>query len=498
MKPSGELYELIKSLTPHEKRYFKITSSVQKGDKLYLKLFDLIDKQKVYDESSLKAAFRGSNPSGGFAFTKNYLSGLLIKNLLAFHTGSSVDANLSRLYERSRIFYARSLFIPYFKSLKKGKELALKYERFGFALEFLEMERQLVKKDRLKTGIAEKFYEEELSIIEKAKQINEIRKLVSLLLNFRRRIGIIRNKKEESELNAILKLEIFTGDYLSLTANERGLFAMYLHAFMKGDFSGARKFAEMRLKLITKNSQVFENSFPGLRDDARMDLIDAYLAEGRNAMAAGEAVRFRRENGKSVTGKINLAITDFRLKLSRSATMKQSDFRKLTEEIEEFLNLSQGKITVHTENKMFYELAKLCFERREIRLSEQIILKLLSKKNLTLVAEFGVYARMLRLLILYESGKKNMFAFHAESALKTFHNWGKIYEPERSIITALKKITRYSKHDDAVNGLEMLRKSLMKIKKDSPDARAFVHVDYIKWIDSLIHRQEVSENMCLI
>ena len=38
MKPTNELFELIRSLNGSEKRYFKINASKQKGNKNYIKL----------------------------------------------------------------------------------------------------------------------------------------------------------------------------------------------------------------------------------------------------------------------------------------------------------------------------------------------------------------------------------------------------------------------------------------------------------------------------
>lgn len=57
MKPSTELFDLIKSLTKSEKRFFKLHSALQSSDKNYLRIFDAIDKQKAYDEEGLKKLF---------------------------------------------------------------------------------------------------------------------------------------------------------------------------------------------------------------------------------------------------------------------------------------------------------------------------------------------------------------------------------------------------------------------------------------------------------
>ena len=56
MKPSDDLFELIKSLAHSEKRYFKLISSKSVADNLYVKLFDAMDAQIVYDEVHLLPA----------------------------------------------------------------------------------------------------------------------------------------------------------------------------------------------------------------------------------------------------------------------------------------------------------------------------------------------------------------------------------------------------------------------------------------------------------
>lgn len=57
MKPSTELHDLIKSLNKSEKRFFKLHSALQSGPKNYLKIFEAVDDQEVYDEELLKKKF---------------------------------------------------------------------------------------------------------------------------------------------------------------------------------------------------------------------------------------------------------------------------------------------------------------------------------------------------------------------------------------------------------------------------------------------------------
>ena len=73
MKPSTELFSLIKSLTKSEKRFFKLNSSLQSGDKNYLKLFDYIEKQNSYNEEKLKNNFKGEKFILHLPSEKNHL-----------------------------------------------------------------------------------------------------------------------------------------------------------------------------------------------------------------------------------------------------------------------------------------------------------------------------------------------------------------------------------------------------------------------------------------
>ncbi|MCB0546836.1 MAG: hypothetical protein KDD19_04560, partial [Phaeodactylibacter sp.] len=61
--PSSKLFNLVKSLSGPEKRYFKIFVNGQGGkDNKYLHLFDAIDTQEEFDEDALVAGVYGGEP----------------------------------------------------------------------------------------------------------------------------------------------------------------------------------------------------------------------------------------------------------------------------------------------------------------------------------------------------------------------------------------------------------------------------------------------------
>ena len=79
---SHYIFELIKSMTQTEKRYFKMFVSVfEQKNKTYLKLYNAIDKQKEYDEKALKKKLANERFINHFAVVKNKLYNAILKSL---------------------------------------------------------------------------------------------------------------------------------------------------------------------------------------------------------------------------------------------------------------------------------------------------------------------------------------------------------------------------------------------------------------------------------
>src|SRR3978361_1090455 len=83
MKPSNDLYDLITSLSPNEKGYFK--KQCQKSgttSRKYIKLFDAIAAQKEYDEKALKKKLNDAVLIRNLSSEKNYLYHLILEAVI--------------------------------------------------------------------------------------------------------------------------------------------------------------------------------------------------------------------------------------------------------------------------------------------------------------------------------------------------------------------------------------------------------------------------------
>ena len=115
---SLDLFELVKSLTKSEKRYFKLFSSrhVLGEGNSYVRLFDALDKQKEYDEDRLKRKFQSSR----LDLLKNHLHKNILQSLSDFHANSSANAQIQNLIFQAEILYKKGMTRIADKILLKG------------------------------------------------------------------------------------------------------------------------------------------------------------------------------------------------------------------------------------------------------------------------------------------------------------------------------------------------------------------------------------------
>ena len=97
-KASDSLFQLIKSLNKSEKRYFSLYASRHTiGEKNnYIILFEAIDKQLEYNESLILKQFKKEAFINKFSIAKSRLYDVVLDSLTAFHSRSSIDAQLKR------------------------------------------------------------------------------------------------------------------------------------------------------------------------------------------------------------------------------------------------------------------------------------------------------------------------------------------------------------------------------------------------------------------
>ncbi len=157
----NNLFQLVHSLSKAEKKHFKLSIPFKKQKDLpkYVRLFTLLEKQKVYDEAALKRHKFN-------AMDRQYLMDKLLESLVAFNKQKSIEAQLYQLLAQLPILYQKQLWALLKKQLQQGKKLALTYELHWFYTKLLEWELLIHMHDQRKMEQLDLLSEQQLSYVQ--------------------------------------------------------------------------------------------------------------------------------------------------------------------------------------------------------------------------------------------------------------------------------------------------------------------------------------------
>ncbi len=224
MRPSDDLFLLIKSLSPAEKRYFKLFTEQHVIGKQnnYMLLFEAISKQKEYNEEAIKKRFRKEKFVKQLTFTKNTLTNKILKSLRAYYAGSkrrSIEFDLYESLDTLEILYQKKLLNAFRKELKRAKKTAYQYEKYRILLKLIAWEREfnIRQQEKQTFAHAEKIMEEEKKILEYMQNDIEFQNLAEyVLLNLNRKLEE-RDDEKLAEIKKQMEHPLLQDEALALT-----------------------------------------------------------------------------------------------------------------------------------------------------------------------------------------------------------------------------------------------------------------------------------------
>lgn len=158
MAIKNTIFNIIKSLSMNEKRYFKIycKQHVLNGQNKYVLLFDLIDQQIVFDNSSIKVELKKHKFStNNFSSDINYLTKILLKCLNEFHSEKTSDLRMKQNLITIEILFYKGLYEECLHLISKTKRIKLAEENKNLLSDLLNWEKKCVGYSRGLLGAIE-------------------------------------------------------------------------------------------------------------------------------------------------------------------------------------------------------------------------------------------------------------------------------------------------------------------------------------------------------
>lgn len=502
MKPSQELFDLIKSLTKSEKRFFKLSSALQSGEKNYLKIFDVIDRQNEYDEQKVKDHFDGETFIRHFPSEKNHLYKLILKSLRSYHADNSVSSQLKQEIKNIEILYNKALYKECNKFLMRAKKMAIAHEKFYYLFELISWEKLLLEEafeDGQFTKDLDTLIQEEQEVIEKLRNLAAYHVLYSKINYVFRSGGFVRDEEDRALVQEIANHPLIREKNTALSKRAATI-CYYTQGFCnlaKGDAATAlEKFS--RVKSILDDQAKIRKDLAKryVRTLAKISTCLVDLGRFDEAEAMIETLRAK-------TSEDGFKRTDIQLHIFKDTTIAElqichssGNFERGLELVEQTIATMEsyeGKVHKEQELLILYYIAYIYFGAGKHNKALFWINKVLNDNENTLRQDIYSYARLFNLVIHYELGNYDLLEYITKSTLRYLAKRQRDYAFETMVIEMMRKLIRATSDESRKKIFVTFRSRLDEVVQGPEDEILLKYFNFVKWTDSKINETSFAE-----
>ena len=259
-KVNEALFDLVKSMSKSEKRYFKLMSSRHTigEENNYVRIFDHLDKQDSYDEESLFKKFKGEAFLNRFSITKKRLYDHVLSALDSFHSSNSIEAQIHKMLHSADILFERSLYDQSRRILRSAEKLAKKYEKSALMIEVSNKQKRILETaGYLNVSEADllEMSDSEDSNISRMSEYNKIWSVKSQLFTQLAKKGVARSLEESKRYAQICEPLLCDYDPDYITTEGRYLYSHTLSAYYYAvaDLDKSLEYLKMNLDLFDES-----------------------------------------------------------------------------------------------------------------------------------------------------------------------------------------------------------------------------------------------------
>jgi len=502
MKPSTELFSLIQTLTKSEKRFFKLNSSLQSGEKNYLKLFDFIGKQSSYNEEELKAYFSKEKFIQHLPSEKNHLYKLVLKSLRAYYSDQSVKSQLKQDIKNVEILYQKALYKECAKFVKRAKKTAADYEKFYYLFELIAWEKKLMEED-YEEGLfnhnLDDLIKEETRVIEQLRNLAEYHILYSKINYVFRSGGFTRNETERKVVEEISEYHLIKGKNteISVRATSICYYIQGLCAASNRDYDTALINFRKTKAILEKNSKIksdLPNRYIYTLNFLMLCYIDASDFVNAEKMYTELCELQDKKGYKSLDSEVKIFSTAAVGKMQ--ILNKQGKFAKALEvipEIDAKVEKYADKLNKEKLLLIDYSKAYSYFGVGDFKESLKLINGVLNDNEKQLRQDVYSFSRIFNLVIHFELGNFDFIEYESKSTSRFLNKHEKDYQIEKVFMKYIKKIAKEDFGPDKKIIFENFYADVEELMKDPSEQVILEYFDVKSWLYSKIKRKDFAE-----
>lgn len=487
-------------MTKSEKGYFKKNSKTYTkiGDNKYIKLFNMIDKQKEYNESGIRKAFKGDRFINQLHVAKNYLYKSILKSLNQYHSRNLNAIQINELYNSSLILYKKGLFNEGNKLIQKCKQFVYKYEKYEKIFEILNLEHTLARSLNLISAdnYFENFVNESNDAIEKLYNVKDYRELsLRFSLEFRKN-RLVRSSQARNVYMDILDHPLLADEKKALTFESRLLFnQIYTDYYLAVEddlkyYQHVKKVVEL-FESNDAHAKEFTLSYVSALNSYLSSLL--FLRIYDEAELVIDKLKKIEENTTPYIKNI-IFINSYNFMLIKYIfTGEFEKGAKLIPEIELRIKELTGVKKVVSEEKFAYTISYIFFGMEDYENSLKRLNKILSKNQNEVRPDLLSFTHILNLIIHFELENIILLESIVKSTYRFLYKRKRLYKVENAVLSFIRKAFGISSKEKLKDNFVELYINLKEITKDPYEKIALEYFDLLSWLESKIENKKFAD-----
>lgn len=501
MKPSNELFKLIKSLSKSEKRFFKLSSALQSGEKNYLKIFDFIERMEGYDEDHLKDEFADETFIKHLPSEKNHLYRLILKSLRVFYSEQSASSVLKQELKNVEILYNKALYKECSKFVQRAKVIAQENEEFYYWYELISWEKRLLESAYEEGEFhmdLDKIVEEEEEVISKLRNLAEYQIIYSKINMIFRSGGFTRNEQERAIVDGIADYHLIKGKNTALSTR-----ATSMCYYIKGLCAATNRNYEDSFQFFNRTRTVLDNN-PKIKEDLGQRYVATLAHLSRCYLEAGDFNRCEQsiEELRALEGSKGFSSTDISVRIFTLTTNLEfalrharGEFAKaatMIPELEKRRSELEDSIPKEQNVLFRYNVAYTYFGLGDYKRSLATLNEVLNDNEQHLRQDIYSFARIFNLILHFELENYDFLDYVIKSTNRYLSKHEKDYEIESVFIKYLRKLSKASGVTAQMEIFQKMKEEVDPLMQNPQERIILEYFNITAWINSKLTRTDFS------
>ena len=497
--PSDKLYRLVRSLSPAEKRYFRLfVRGKSERDSKYVQLFDAVAAMDDFDDERLCSKIYNNQPveSRKYSELKAYLYDLVLKSLQSFDEQHSVEYRLNHLLQSVTVLFKRGHYDACTDLLHKAGKMARHYECFTHQIEVIRWEKHLAY-TRMDVDYLHKQFDQlefaEAHALEQLRNSAEYRKLFFAVYTTIKREALHRGEARMAKLHQLVSHELLSDPDLALSHKARVLYYRTLNLYHYAALEG-EQFYESGRKMI----DLLESQPHFLREN----IADYIAALSNFILSCGLLERYDEVRASLEKLRVLTPLTeDDRRKIHRQYFTNKfvlCIFTGAFEEARREMALCQAEAEQFDPHdyetaSFYFQYCCICFGCQDFNGALDYLNQWLNQPRTVEREDLQSLARILSLILHFEMGNNVLIESLLRSATRFLQKKNRLYDLERRFFQFMSELMRAPSTREQQRAFQKMKDNLAQFSS-LPDTRVLLQTfDLEAWLEAKTNHQTFAE-----